>query len=324
VNLMSNLHSASDVSATGPASGASGPATAHPATGPSAEGPDVSLHVVLRLVAAAKGIGTVPSDLVPPLTTDPLSSLGIPPVGTGCWPGLAQSTVPACVFGDRSGSLTMVLYGDSHAGMWFRALDDIATRAHWKLVVLTKGFCPAAPLSVHPAGVVGEWVACDQWHKSALARINQIDPALLVVSQASADGHYTPDQWRRGLEDLFTRVTAPRTVKLVLGNIPATSKDPDCVARHTDDVQACSRPRTSSETPYNNAERSAAAAQGARYIDVTPWFCATTCSAVIGPYNVYYIAHHVALDYSRFLEGVLAGSLDLAGVGHAGTVTSGP
>ena len=90
----------------------------------------VSLAAVLRDVKVSDDIRTVPQNLIPPLSqVESGSNLGIPALSTGCSPDTIQSTVPACVFGDRSGSHTMVLYGDSHAGMWFDAIDDIATRA---------------------------------------------------------------------------------------------------------------------------------------------------------------------------------------------------
>jgi hypothetical protein len=64
-------------------------------------------------------------------------------------------------------------------------------------------------------------------------------------------------------------------------------------------------------TPWARAEKQAAAAVGARYIDVTPWFCAQRCSAVIGKYDVYFNYSHVAIGYTDFLAGVLAQAIDL-------------
>jgi peptidoglycan/LPS O-acetylase OafA/YrhL len=275
-----------------------------------------SLQTVLRLVAESGKIQTVPANLAPPLSQGATSSnLGFPPAASGCEPTYSQSSVPACAFGDRNGAHTMVLYGDSHAGMWFRAFDDIATRVHWRLVLLFKPACLADPLPTHlPIGTgstVGEWVACDRWHRFAINRINRINPDLLIVTQninGTPQGiPYTPTQWQHGLELLFKAVTAPKTTKLILGDIPL-ARGHDCLAQHADDVQACSGGPL---TPYNHAERRAAAAEGARYISVTPWFCAKTCSPVIGNYDVYFDASHVGVGYSRFLEGVLARSLDL-------------
>jgi hypothetical protein len=137
----------------------------------------------------------------------------------------------------------MLLYGDSHAGMWFQALDDIAERAHWRLDVLFKPACLASPISTRSPEAIGDWVGCDRWHTFAINRINTVRPNLLIVSQASSydapDGvRYTTAQWQRGLTSLFKRISLPRSQKFVIGNLP-TSEGPDCVARHTSAVQAC-------------------------------------------------------------------------------------
>ncbi len=276
------------------------------------------LATVLAAVRGSDAIERLPSNLDPPLAQAVLpTNFGAPAPSTGCSPGVAQSRVPACVFGDRNGAHTMVLYGDSHAGMWFDALDDIATRARWKLIVLWKAACPAGSVRAESPGGEGVWVACERWHRFALARINRIDPDLLIVSQSAYDEtpsgrHYTPLQWRRGLQRMLDSVMA--TQKLVLGDIPS-SRGPDCLAQHTTDVQACSLPLVSFLTPYDEADASAARLDKARFIDVKPWFCRTSCSSVIGVYSAYYLSNHVAVDYSRFLEGVLASALDLSRIG---------
>jgi peptidoglycan/LPS O-acetylase OafA/YrhL len=287
-----------------------------------------SLQQVLRLVAKSRSIRTVPPNLDPPVAqavSQPASNLGEPPASTGCVISFAQSSTPACIFGDRSSTHTMVLYGDSHAGMWFRALDDIAIRSHWRLVVLFKSACPAASLSTWTRGRGGKvktrWQACDQWHRWALVRINQLDPDLLIVTQELNHGPngfaYTPKQWQRGLQQFLDQVTAPKTAKVVLGNIPAIG-GPPCLAQYVDDVQACAGHPT---TRYNKAEQRAAQLGGARYINVTPWFCTTTCSSIIGTFDVYFNTSHVAVGYTRFLETALAQSLPIDSIAPSGAGT---
>ena len=127
-------------------------------------------------------------------------------------------------------------------------------------------------------------------------------------------GHYTPAQWRSGLKSLLKSITSPKTVKLVLGDIPE-SKGPDCLTKSPTDVQACSLPLDSFLTPYEKAERRAATDEKARYIGTKSLFCVKSCSAIVGNYSVYYQTNHVAVGYSRFLEGVLAQKLDLAHLG---------
>jgi peptidoglycan/LPS O-acetylase OafA/YrhL len=274
---------------------------------------------VEKLVREAPRINSLPSDLVPPLA-DAATNWGGPPAA--CWPPLGQTSIPACVFGDPDGSKTMVLYGDSHAGMWFDALDDIAIKAHWKLVYLGKGACPANLLPFkNPAGwgrSGGEYAACDQWHRFAIQRINQVHPDLVVVTQEYApppggSRSYTPRQWQQGLEDVFRQLQVPTSRIVVLGNIPLLPfAGPQCLSRHGADIQVCSGLVTSYLTKYNQAEMSAARTSGAHYLDVAPWFCSTVCTAVVGRYQIYLDRGHVGKAYTLFLEGVLAQALHLS------------
>ena len=104
-----------------------------------------------------------------------------------------------------------------------------------------------------------------------------------------------------------------RTKFIVLGNIPYLGfSPPDCLAEHPDQVQLCSRPNRTMSQGHNRAEQRAVTAKGGRYINVTPWFCATKCSSVIGHYEVYLDRLHVTETYSLFLENTLAQGLELS------------
>ena len=86
------------------------------------ECPPVPLRTVLREVRVAGRIRALPNDLNPSLPTmelHPGATLGHP-LGNGCTQGGMPSSMASCTFGDPSGTHTIVLYGDSHAGMWFR------------------------------------------------------------------------------------------------------------------------------------------------------------------------------------------------------------
>ena len=188
-----------------------------------------SVQGVLRAVAKSDQIRVLPSNLKPSLSgvlSDPRRYIGYPPEKSGCVLGIPQTSVPSCTFGDVKASHTMVLYGDSHAGMWFRVMNQIAKSEHWKLVILFKDGCPASDLPTpQPSTRTGDWPACDQWHRFAINRIKRINPALLIVSQTAKygqpqAGHYTPTQWNLGLQRLLATLKVPRTTQVVLG-IPA-------------------------------------------------------------------------------------------------------
>lgn len=270
-----------------------------------------------QVVRAATSIEKVPADLTPALTAVS-ASWGGPP--SSCWPGVGQSSIPACMFGDPKGTHTMVVYGDSHAGMWFQTLDFIATLAHWRLAYLGKGWCPADSLPYEdPPGfghAGGEYATCDQWHRFSIDRIRSLQPDLVIVTQEDAEGphgqSYSAAQWQQGLEKTISSIRAPGRRIVVLGNIPVLeSNGPDCLARHTGDVQACSSPFLPFYASMDKAEQSAATDQGAQYVNVTPWFCSSSCTAVIGKYEVYLDQYHVTAAYALFLAGVLAAALPL-------------
>jgi peptidoglycan/LPS O-acetylase OafA/YrhL len=273
-----------------------------------------------QLLAAAPSIRTLPTDLTPPLATVRNDWGG---TVAPCFPAVGQSVVPtSCVGGDPQGTHTMVIYGDSHAAMWFDALNGIAMRAHWKLIDLAKGYCPAnsLPYANPPGGGPpgGEYAACDQWHRFAINRINQLRPNLVIVTQeyrGQVDGSgYTPRQWQRGLELTIRQLHVAKGNVVVLGNIPLLPESgPECLAVNTTNIQDCSGAIETALSRFNRAEQLAAEDSGSRYVSVTPWFCSTDCPAVIGRYNVYLDQYHVTGTYSVALQDLLAKALGLPG-----------
>ena len=265
---------------------------------------------VAKLVAASTRIQQIPADAIPSLQAS-ASDFGAPQ--GPCTPAVQQLTVPACVFGDPHGYRTMVLFGDSHALMWFRAVDAIAEHAHWRLVILGKGYCMA---NEYPPNVAGILNLCSRWQTFAVQRIRQLHPDLVVVTQEYQNGPgqvaYTENQWRRALEKTFAKIRGPHTRFVVIGNIPSgVPSPPDCLAAHPQQVQECSVPSTNPDEIYDQAEKTAVTAYGGRYISVRPWFCSQRCSAMIGRYFVYVNELHITASYSIYLEQVLAEKLDL-------------
>jgi peptidoglycan/LPS O-acetylase OafA/YrhL len=269
------------------------------------------------LVAAAPRITTLPTSLTPSLA-GVRSDWGGPPAP--CWPSYPQSSVPACVYGDPQGTHTMVLYGDSHAAMWFDMVDFIAALSHWRLVVLAKGACPVVDLPFRnppsDPGPGGVFTACSRWHAFALQRIREIDPDLVVITQfpeATPQGaSYSAARWGEATASAIRQLPVPVSRVTVLGNIPVDPHGgPECLSLHPNDVQACTGLYPAYWAVRNAAERQAARTTGARYIDTVPWFCSTVCTDVVGRYQPYWDGFHVTATYAIVLGEVLAEALDL-------------
>jgi hypothetical protein len=124
-------------------------------------------------------------------------------------------------------------------------------------------------------------------------------------------GSFTPAQWQQGIATYFNRITVPGVEKVFLGNIPALRQSgPDCLAAHPTDAQSCSDPLdVATQSPTDQLERSEAARLKIQYFDPTPWFCSTTCTAIIGHFDVYLDRFHVTNSYATYLQNALAHSL---------------
>jgi peptidoglycan/LPS O-acetylase OafA/YrhL len=277
--------------------------------------------VVEAAIKAAPEIRQVPSNLQPPLAKATSDWGG--PTGA-CFPAEGVAKVPACIYGDHQGTHTMVVYGDSHGAMWLDTLGSIALDNHWKLVALTKGDCPVNLLPyANPSGwgaAGGEYAVCDQWHRFAMAQIKRLHPDLVIISQEIRGGpggkYYPPAQWKRGLTAALNQLPVPKDKVVVLGNIPVLpSSGPQCLSRNPDNVQRCSGPVTRQGQRYIQAEMAAATGLGAKFIDLTPWFCSTTCTAIVGKYEVYFDQYHITAAYAYYLKGALAETLDVPSYG---------
>jgi hypothetical protein len=106
----------------------------------------------------------------------------------------ATTAVP-CTLGNRMGSSTIVLVGDSHAWMWFDAFARLASAKHWKVELFAKAACPfgemnftledsAAPPSInnHP------YTSCTRWRESAFTAIRRAKPLLIIATEIVLQG----------------------------------------------------------------------------------------------------------------------------------------
>lgn len=285
------------------AGAASSPSSPPPAAVPLAE--------VQQLVAAAPSIKALPANLAPPLTKalsdDAFGQLG----AAGCLPTFSTTSLPAanCTFGDRTGSHTLVVLGDSHAAMWLPALDAMGQRTGWKVIDFNKVSCPAADVLVHLDQQNRPYTECQTWHNWVINEINTIKPDIFVATSETGFKVVGPGTLGAGLVKTLESVDA--RYKVVLGDIAYLQQDgPDCLAAHPSDVQACSTPEPAALNTAGRAmEMGAAKAAGAAYIDVVPWMCSSVCTAVVGNMVVNQDDQHITRTYSAFLSGAVQAAL---------------
>ena len=122
--------------------------------------PKVPLTTVLSAVAQAPAIRALPADLTPSLATT-AEDVGFD--NEKCEAGPSDDRVEPCVFGDRASATDVVLYGDSHAGMWLPPLSQIAERLDWRVQFYGKPGCPTLDLAVWNQREQRVFTECDRF-----------------------------------------------------------------------------------------------------------------------------------------------------------------
>jgi peptidoglycan/LPS O-acetylase OafA/YrhL len=267
----------------------------------------------------------VPSNLDPALAD--ASASEAPVFFDGCLLGFTGVQVAPCTFGDVASATTVVLFGDSHAAMWFPAIDAIANARHWRLEVWTKATCPPVDVSIVSPDLGRTYSECDEWRAEVTSLIVAMRPVLVVLGIApNYDPLYdvTQDgpQWLDGLSQSITTLRSSGARVLVLG--PVESPDwvvPDCLSAHLDDARACNVAPTESHAGpglvgYDNAdiaaEQTAVARAGGTFVNVKPWFCAAaTCPVIVDNLLVFRDNSHITVPYAAFLTPLVNDEVDL-------------
>ena len=223
----------------------------------------------------------------------------------GCFVGLTGSDVGTCVAGDPDGGTTIAVVGDSHAGMWVTALDEIGRDRGWRIVAMTKSSCPPGiGITVQRSGQAGSYRQCSQWQKGLDAALKAEDPDVVLISSAS----YSTTGDEAVAAGLRKRV---EWVDHELGALPVLVRDvprapfdmPACLSEHPDDVPACAFPRSEGLARSGTGhELLLQEVRSLREIDLTDAICpARTCSPVVGGVVVWRDSNHLSATYVRSL-----------------------
>ena len=255
-----------------------------------------------------------------------------PPVFVdGCLDSYTDASLQPCVFGDASSPTTVVLFGDSHAAMWFPALDAAANRFGWRLITWTKATCPPFPLPIISPVLGRTFTECDEWQQNVLDQIQAIHPALVVLGVAR---HYTniygftpySPVWLSGMGKEVAAIRSTGAEAMVIGPVPKPPFDvPGCLSAHLTSATACTVPAAIGLNASGiAAEQAVVTANGGTYLDTRPWFCTTTtCATMVDNLVVYRDDNHITQTYVSFLAPAVEPALQRAMSGLPPTTEAG-
>jgi peptidoglycan/LPS O-acetylase OafA/YrhL len=236
------------------------------------------------------------------------------PFEDGCLAEEPARRSPPCVYGARRGAATVVLFGDSHAMQLFPALEHVAERRRWRLVVLAKAGCPPPAVPVVSPLSRRRYPECDAWREHALRRIARDERPALVVAAGSAY-HQVFDGSRRlsgaaavrslaaGWPPMLRRLQAAAGRVVVVTDPPRPPLDvPSCVSEHLKKLHRCAFRRAPATERSQAATATAGTVAGVTVVDPTDQLCLRDmCPSVIGGVLVYRNSGHLTATFAATL-----------------------
>jgi len=225
----------------------------------------------------------------------------------GCHANYPQTISGLCEYGDLNSTKTIILYGDSHAAQWFPALNEIAKRAGYKLISLTKSACSSVDIIRSDQGAF-KMSRCKQWRLNSIKRIQQVKPDVLIMSsfQYFAQPAQFTDRnkwWDDGQRKLLKEVRNSSPQLIYITDTPHPMRDiPSCLANYS--IAKCSATSRSENLSI----------AGFKVIDPNSWLCSQVCPAVKDGLVVYRDESHISVDISLALIPQLSQALRDQGV----------
>ncbi len=281
--------------------------------------PSASLAAAVAAAVEARGF--------PALNPD-LDQLGIPAAQREVWHGCETQTElrASCTFGpakaasNGSAKRTVLVLGDSVAMSWTPAVRAALGPDGWTVYGFARGQCPAANVAVSPQQLGAATAqGCADHHAAVADVVRRLDPSLIVVSSSDesltelrdgASGQAAVTEYRAGLTSVLRGLVARHRAVVVLAPPPRGKALLSCDTPGASPV-ACLGQLKPTWNEQSSADRAAASATGARYLDTLLWFCSANdyCPAFVGHTPVTYDGVHMTKQYATVIAPELAAAL---------------
>ena len=243
--------------------------------------------------------------------------------GKDCWSSPPRFRVIECAFGDREGETSVALVGNSHAGQWLPALQEIAKTRGWKITTYLASQCALADTE-QEFDAASKTQRCSTWGRRVTREVAAGDFDLVVytnrisVPAVGKDIAGSQDDYLRGYESTLATLRESGVPVAVIRDTPAPDDIiPDCLAENADDLTRCSAPRAQ----WEPAEPVVAAVRnlddpGIVLTDLNDRVCGPeVCDGAVGGVVVYFDGSHLTATYARTLAPALERPLRTALVG---------
>jgi hypothetical protein len=235
-----------------------------------------------------------------------------------CYADWEDVTVDLCPVGDVKASRTMVVYGDSQAGMLLPALDLVGDESGMRVIGLVKLGC--APYAVDQWALGERYEACDEFRDWARDRIRDLEPDVLVLGARgmwairNVDGEPDRQAWSDGVGATLDEVRGEADQVVVVSGMGAIGVRPStCLSDPASDLAACTSAEDERILVANELTRAQAEAHGFAYADVTSLACLRhVCPLVAERTVLYRDPAHLSMTWMRRVAWELATLMEVS------------
>lgn len=219
-----------------------------------------------------------------------------------CSVAKSEDAFRTCDYGDRHGSLTVAMLGDSHLRQYFAPLQAIAKEHHLKITLISKSACPALSDRFNLGSFVDN--TCKTWQTSLKNYLQSHKPFDLVISSASSLVSSKVRNLQKSFQVLVTSQTARGSKWLqIRDNTKPRSTFLACIEANQQQVAAkCSVSKAFGLQPFDRLPIAIEGMPGVTVADFTDIYCPKKCSPVINDIIVYRDHSHLTNTFASSLQ----------------------
>jgi hypothetical protein len=222
-------------------------------------------------------------------------------------------TVPVCYYGTKGGT-RIVLLGDSHALHWMPALDAIGKAYNYEIIPIAKVNCVFMDVKLYAYRLGKSYTSCTKWRLNAISKINELKPALVILSQTEAREEGKPNEVRPqyyadAVGRMLDKILFP---VMIFAETPNGDINiPTCLARNKSNVAKCVTKKPDVYPAWGYGRDLLVAKQrNLPLFDFTAALCpGTKCAPIIDGRVVFHDNHHLTTTMAKYLATPLGAAL---------------
>jgi len=245
----------------------------------------------------------------------------------GCHTQMDQTpSKDPCLYGDTSGTTTIVLFGDSHALSWFPAVDALAQTRGWRLLSLTMSACSPADIPAWNPNTNQVMKNCALWRQDSLARIAAAHPSIVLVTGTRGfetvdnaghvlAGSARESSWTQGMKRTIDQIKVLTKNVILFADTPMSAVDPPvCLSSHPTSVLACATSVSNAINPeWLALEKSVSVTEKIGFIDPEWWVCPSSpCPVTYNNFLIYQDGGHLTATFATTLAVPLNAAITAA------------